>query len=119
MNTPSLRSLSITKKVFLAAWAVLFAALVLPFIIVGEIWGMVWYLVAMPLTTIVEGSVGIGSHSYFLIALVSAGTAALWAAVIAAPVWVVVAMKNRANKSPQRTPDTEPAASAESDPRRR
>lgn len=107
MNTPSGK---IAKKIGLVAWVVGVAALLLPFVFVGESWGMVWFYAAAPLSFIAEEKIGIGSDSYFLIGAVSILSAAWWALIVYAIGSVVSFMirKKTFNQPPQTTPVSAP-----------
>jgi small-conductance mechanosensitive channel len=72
-----------SKSAHIALAVFLFATLglLVPYAAIGENWGMVWYVAALPLSAWAEESAGIGTESVLLIPLISLLTAALWASV--------------------------------------
>lgn len=79
MNPMSATTLSIR-----IGWSVAIVFIVvalLPFAVVGESWGMIWYYVTAPLSMAVEMVFGIGSDSYLLIGLTSVACATAWAVI--------------------------------------
>lgn len=65
-------------------WAVAilcFGVTVVPFAFIGETWGMIWFYLTVPISMIFEAIFGIGSKSYFIIGLVSAINAGIWATI--------------------------------------
>ena len=87
------------KKIAITVWVVVFAFLLVPFLLLGESWGMVWFLAAAPISIILEELVGIGSNSILLIALASAATASMWAFVIYGLVRFSYSLNKKPNKS--------------------
>ena len=87
------------KKIAIIAWVVVFACLLVPFLILGENWGMVWFLAATPISLILEEAIGIGSDSMLLIVLASAATSSLWALVIYGLVRRSYSLNKKPNKS--------------------
>ena len=61
----------------------------IPYIFIGEYWGMVWMYVTAPVSFVVEERMGIGADSYALIGATSLACAFLWAALAYAIVWIV------------------------------
>ena len=62
--------------------AILFAGgALIPFAIVGESWGMLWFYFTAPVSMAVEAIFGIGKKSHLLIVLTSLACAAAWAAI--------------------------------------
>lgn len=59
---------------------ILFMLLALvPYLIIGPYWGMLWFYLCAPVSFIAESAFGIGIGSHFLIFLVTLITALLWA----------------------------------------
>lgn len=73
---------SLLKKIGLGAWAVGLAVLLVPFLFIGESWGMLWMYVAAPLSFLAEKKIGLGRESYLLIGAVSVLSSAWWALVL-------------------------------------
>ena len=53
-----------------------------PFIVIGETWGMVWYLINLPLSDIAENNFGISGDTPFLIFTIGAANSFFIALII-------------------------------------
>ena len=54
----------------------------IPFIVIGETWGMVWFLINMPLSGMVENTIGIGHSTTYLILSISILNSLLIASIV-------------------------------------
>lgn len=80
-NTSRQSRFSVPQKA--ACGVVFFFLLValLPYAVVGENWGMVWFYIMAPLSFFVESTVGIGDDSWLFIVAISLASAILWSAL--------------------------------------
>lgn len=81
MEMSETRSTSLPRRI---AWVVAFfyvGCALIPYAIVGESWGMLWFYLTAPVSMAVETTLGIGKESYLLIVFTSLACAAGWAAV--------------------------------------
>lgn len=66
--------------------AVWFVGNLIPYAIIGPYWGLVWFLINMPVSLLAEATVGIGSDSIIEIAIVTAVNGLILGAIAQ---WVV------------------------------
>ena len=55
-----------------------------PYVVVGKNWGMIWFMINQPLSSIVEDTIGIGPKSVGLICAITFANATLWSGVASA-----------------------------------
>ncbi len=58
-------------KIFINLVLIISLIATLPFLLVGEYWGMIWFELHYPLGYLFEKSIGISKESYFLIGLIT------------------------------------------------
>lgn len=78
----SVRFRTTARRIALAGGVLVYACLLLPFLLLGEQWGMMWFLLAAPFSFILEKMIGIQSGSFPLIGIASVATAIMWAGII-------------------------------------
>ena len=66
-----------------------------PFVFIGEYWGMIWYILAMPLSACLKGALWSSSSSDVYILISSVLSALLWTIVIYLGLRVLRARKGR------------------------
>jgi hypothetical protein len=82
--------MKIAVTVMVGALALWLMVSLLPFLLIGEQWGMLWMPLNCPFSAWVEHRFGIGVDSYFLIGGVTALNGVAYGSVAASIVWVSV-----------------------------
>ena len=67
----------------------------LPFLLVGETWAMLWMPLNWPLSAWVEAWLGIGSNSYVLILAVTALNGVVYGGIAAGVVWMAARLRRK------------------------
>ena len=62
--------------------SVLLLALLVPFVVIGESWGMLWYPLALPFSAVLKGAFWSSSDSMGYLLVCSALTALSWTVVL-------------------------------------
>ena len=78
---PDQNSRRLPIRIGVVVGAIFLAASLLPYVFVGEYWGMVWFLITFPISNILEDVAGIGVGSYGVIGLITIICATAWAAI--------------------------------------
>lgn len=69
--------------------------LLVPFAVVGEYWGMVWFPLNVPLSVIVEDRYGIGRDSYGWIGLITIANSAVIGSIVGLIAFLTAARRSR------------------------
>ncbi|RYD23102.1 MAG: hypothetical protein EOP88_05555 [Verrucomicrobiaceae bacterium] len=85
------------KKVFIVTSAVWALVSLVPYVVIGEYWGMVWYLFNLPLAELLKGSLW-GHSPIAYVVLVTIINAIIVSSVISS-VWMLLASIRKARKA--------------------